>query len=88
MLPWKDGMTTEQVARKVLRSYLVRCHRLISKDYSGIANMSPEESADFLLHLQDTGRIDIKLNPDGDLIRCEITEIPGDSDEPSPAAGK
>ena len=79
-MPCKDGMTTEQAARKVLRSYLVRCHGLISKDYSEIANMSPEGSADFLLHLRDTGRIDIKLrNSDGHRIRCEITEIPGGS---------
>lgn len=84
---WKDGMTTEQVARKVLRSYLVRCHGSISRDYSEIANMSPEGSADFLLHLQDTGRIDVTLqNRDGNLIGCKITEIPGKSDEPLPAA--
>ena len=80
---WKDGMTTEQVARKVLRSHLVRCHRLISEDYSEIASMSAEDSANFLLHLQDTGRIDIKLNSkDGDRIGCKITELRQQDDEP------
>ena len=72
---WKDGMTTEQVARKVLRSYLVRCHHIISKDYPEISNMAPERSADFLLHLQDTGRIEIKLyEKSGNHIVCRITE--------------
>jgi hypothetical protein len=80
---WKDGMTTEQVARKTLRSYLVRCHSLISEDYPEIAGMSAVDSADFLLHLQDTGRIDIKLNnKDGDRIRCEITELRQQNEEP------
>jgi len=38
--------------------------------------MSAEDSADFLLHLQDTGRIDIQLNnKDGDRIGCEISEL-------------
>lgn len=73
---WKDGMTTEQVVRKALRSFLVRCHSLISEDYPEIAGMSAEDSADFLLHLQDTGRIDIQLNnKDGDRIGCEISEL-------------
>jgi hypothetical protein len=80
---WKDGMTTEQVARKVIRSYLVRCHSLVSEDYPEIAGMSAEGSADFLLHLQDTGRIDIKLNnKDGNRIGCEITELRQQNEEP------
>jgi len=80
---WKDGMTTEQVARNVLRSYLVRCHRLIREDYPEIATMSAEGSADFLLHLKDTGRIDIKLyNKDGDRIGCKITELRQQDEKP------
>ncbi len=73
---WKNGMTTEQVARNVLHEYLVRCHRIISEDYPEIANMSAEDSADFLLHLQDSGRIGISLyNKGGNLIGCKITEL-------------
>ena len=77
---WKDGMTTEQVARKVLRSYLVRCHRIISKDYPDIANMSAEGSADYLLHLKDTGRIEIELySKSSSSIGCRITERDGET---------
>jgi hypothetical protein len=80
---WKDGMTIEQAARKVLRSHLVRCHRLISEDYPEIATISAEGSADFLLHLKDTGRIDIKLHSkDGNRIECEITDLRQQDKEP------
>ena len=38
--------------------------------------MSAEDSADFLLHLQDTGRINIQLNrKEGSRIGCKITEL-------------
>ena len=73
---WKDGMTPDQVARKVLRSYLVRCHRLISEEYPAIASMPADRSADYLLHLQDTGRIDSRLySKSNGLIGCKITEL-------------
>ena len=73
---WKDGLTTEQVARNVLRSYLVRCHRIISEDYPEIVNMPADQSAGYLLHLKDTGRIDITLNEKGNgCIGCTITEL-------------
>jgi hypothetical protein len=79
---WKDGMSTEQVLRSVLRSYLIRCHRSVSENYPEVANMTPERSADFLLHLRDTGRIDIKLkNKSGNLIGCKITELPQPDEE-------
>ena len=69
-------MTTKQAARQVLRSYLVRCHRVISEDYPEVAQMSAEGSADFLLHLKDTGRMEINLhNTDGDHIDCEMKEL-------------
>ena len=73
---WKNGMTTEQIARKVLRNYLVRCHRIISEDYSELSKMSPDESADYLLHLRDTGRIDITLyEKSRHQVGCKITEL-------------
>ena len=73
---WKDGQTDDQVARKLLRSYLVRCHSIISREYPEIANTPPEESADYLLHLKETGRIDITLyNKSSDSIGCRITEL-------------
>ncbi len=76
MTEWNDGMTLDKTVRKVLPSYLVRCHAIISEDYPEIANMPAEETADYLLHLMDTGRIDIKLsNEDNNLIGCRITEL-------------
>ncbi len=64
-------------------SHLVRCHRLISEDYPEIATISAEGSADFLLHLKDTGRIDIKLHSkDGNRIECEIIDLRKQDKEP------
>ena len=72
---WKDGMTTDQVMRKVLRGYLVRCHQIISKDYPKIATMSADEGADYLLRLKDEGQVEIELyNKDPNCIGCRIIE--------------
>jgi hypothetical protein len=73
---WKDGKSTDQVARDVLRSYLIRCHRTISRQYPEVASMDPVNAADFLLHLRDTGRINIQLQGEGSAsIGCSITEV-------------
>jgi len=61
---------------EVLRNYLIRCHRIISKDYPEIANLNPAEAADYLLYLRDTGRIAIRLyNKSSREIGCKITEL-------------
>ena len=74
----KTKLTDErmtQVAEKVLRSYLIRCHRIVSDEYPEIRNMEPERAADFLLQLRKTGRIDIQLYmKDQNRIGCRITE--------------
>jgi len=76
---WKDGLTTEQVAEKVLRDYLIRCHEIISKNYPKIANMDPIKAADYLLYLRDSGRINIKLyNRSPESIGCRIIELEPD----------
>ena len=73
---WKNGKTTEQVAREVLRNYLIRCHRIISKDYPEVANMEPANAADYLLHLQDTERIAIQLyTKSSEKVACRITDL-------------
>ena len=73
---WKNGLTDEQVLERVLRSYLIRCHRTVSNEYPEIRNMEPEQAADFLLHLRRTGRIKIQLyRKTQDLIGCRITEL-------------
>ena len=76
---WKDGLTTEQVAESILRNYLIRCHHIISKNYPKIANMDPAEAADYLLHLRDSRRINIRLyNKTPEVIGCEIIELEPD----------
>ena len=76
MARWKDGKTTEQASRELLRNYLIRCHRIVSKEYPEVANMEPANAADFLLHLQDTKRIDIQLySKSSEQIGCRITEL-------------
>ena len=76
MAVWKDGGTEEGVLRETLRNYLIRCHRTIAKDYPEVENMEPVNAADFLLHLRDTGRIDIQLyHKSPERIGCRITEL-------------
>jgi hypothetical protein len=71
----KNSLRVEQVTEKALRSYLIRCHRIVSDEYPEIRNMEPEKAADFLLHLRRTGRIDIQLHMrDQNRIGCRITE--------------
>ena len=74
--PWKNGKTDTQVAEEVLRKYLIRCHRIISKDYPEIAGMAPTNAADFLLHLRNAGRIRIELFSESPTrIGCRIVEL-------------
>ena len=76
MAKWKDNKTDAEVVEQVLRSYLIRCHRLVSKECPEIARMDPTKAADYLLHLRRTGRIEIKLyNQTSTLIGCKITEL-------------
>ncbi len=73
---WKDGKTTAQVAEEILRSHLIRCHGIISKEYPEIAGMTPVNAADYLLHLKHTGRVAITLyNKSPTEIGCKITEL-------------
>lgn len=72
----KDEKTDGDALEGVLRSYLIRCHRHVSKDYPEIATMDPTKAADYLLHLRKTGRIEIRLfNKTPTLIGCKITEL-------------
>ena len=73
--------TIEEKARTVLRSYLIRCHKIISADYPAIANMPPENAADYLIHLRDTGRITINLDTVGNKIICRIENSDGQQSE-------
>ena len=74
-----------QKAERVLRSYLIRCHSIISDDYPEIAGMAPANAADYLLHLQRTGRIRIELmtRDTSSVIECRIVSLSGgnESDE-------
>jgi len=67
-------MTLEERARTVLRSYLIRCHKAISAGYPEIANMAPENAADYLIHLRDTGKITLTLETVGCQIVCQIED--------------
>ena len=75
MLRWKDGQTTEQVIEKILRNYLIRCHKKVSTEYPEIEGMDPVNAADYLLHLKRTGSVEIKLFNEGEYrIGCKITD--------------
>jgi predicted metal-dependent enzyme (double-stranded beta helix superfamily) len=76
MTMWKNGKTTDEVAEELLRNYLIRCHRFVSKDYPEIARMEPTKAADYLLHLRKTGRIEIThFNKSPSEIGCKIVDV-------------
>lgn len=78
-MPFKNGMTAKQAAEVILRKYLIRCHATVSKQYPEIAQMSPVNAADYLLHLRKTGRITMKLWTDSiNQVRCSIESVPPD----------
>ena len=70
-----DEKTINKKARKILRNYLIRCHESISADYPETENMPPENAADYLIHLRDTGRIAITLDTVGSNIVCHIEDL-------------
>ena len=70
-----DEQTVDKKAKKILRNYLIRCHRSISADYPEIEKMPPENAADYLIHLRDTGRISITLDTVDDRIVCHIEDM-------------
>jgi len=71
-----DEKTVDKKATKILRSYLIRCHKSISDDYPEIKNMHPENAADYLIHLRDTGRIAITMDTvEGATIVCQIEDL-------------
>ena len=65
---YKDGLTREQVAEKVLRGYLIRRFKDISSQWPAIMSMSPEEGADHLLKLRTDNKIRIELESVGNHI--------------------
>jgi len=67
-------MTLEEKARTALRRYLIRCHKAISAGYPEIADMAPENAADYLIHLRDTGKITLTLKTVGSQIVCQIED--------------
>jgi DNA-binding LytR/AlgR family response regulator len=67
--------TAAKKATRVLRSYLIRCHKSISADYPEIASMPPENAADYLIHLRDTGRIAITLDTVESTIVCQVEDL-------------
>ena len=70
-----DEKTVDKNAKKILRKYLIRCHRSISADYPEIEEMPPENAADYLIHLRDTGRIAITMNTVEGSIVCQIDDL-------------
>ena len=70
-----DEKTLQEKAQKVLRNYLIRCHKTVSDDYPEIANMPPEKAADYLIHLKNSGRIKITLDAVGSQIKCQIEDM-------------
>jgi hypothetical protein len=70
-----DEKTINNKAKKILRSYLTRCHESISADYPEIEEMPPENAADYLIHLRDTGRISITMDTVDDRIVCHIEDL-------------
>ena len=70
-----DEKNVDKKATRILRSYLIRCHKSISADYPEIEEMPPENAADYLIHLRDTGRIAITMDTVDSKIVCQIKDL-------------
>ncbi len=62
-------------AKSLLKKYLVRCHESVSADFPEISDMPPENAAEYLIHLRDTGRVKITIDTVDDLLECRIENI-------------
>ena len=72
----QDANTERLVAADRLRDYLVRNYAVISANYPEVAGLEPENAADFLVHLQNTGRILIELSHEAPArASCRIIEL-------------
>ena len=74
-MKFKDGKSKEQVADELLQKYLIRCYATISKQYTPIADMKPEDGVGRLFELRNAGRIKISLHSVGELVECTISAI-------------
>ena len=75
ILKLKDDKSMAQVADELLQNYLTRCYSAISKQYTPIAGMKPEDGVRRLFELRNAGKINISLHSVGELIECEISTI-------------
>ena len=62
----------KKIAEIVLRNHLLRCFKDIVKEFPDIGDMPKEEAVDYLLELRQEGKVMIKLNTVGDLIKTQI----------------
>ena len=71
-----NDTTDVQAAGEILRKYLVHSYPLISANYPDLAGLDPANAAEFLLHLQNTGRIRIELfSESAGRVGCRIIEL-------------
>lgn len=71
----KDNTMNDKVADVVLREYLIYSHAVVSAQFPEVAGLEPAVAADYLIHLQKTGRVKIELfNETPTQIGCRITE--------------
>ena len=75
MLKFKNGKSLEQVADEVLEAYLLRCYATVSKKYTPIINMPPDEGVKYLFKMRNDKKIAIFLESNGDLIECKISQV-------------
>ena len=71
----KNKLTIKEAAEDVLRSYLVRCFKEVSKQYPKVQSMNPEDGADELLRLRRNNEIIIELKTIGNIIKCNINHV-------------
>ena len=76
MTRWMEGRTLDKVADGLLRKHLIQCYPAISRAYPEFANLDPENAAEYLLYLRNTGRIRIELfNETPTVIGCRIVDL-------------
>jgi hypothetical protein len=65
-------LSIEKIARQVKRNQLIRCWQSVVNEYPPVAGMEKEQAADWLLALEDQGKLRISFDCNNELLEPRI----------------
>jgi len=60
------------IIREIKRNQMIRSYESLMKEYPDAKTMSREEAVDYLINLEDSGKINISFETRNHLISCKI----------------